>query len=417
MKTTGLLVISSYPPFGETHNKKVVGIASFTKNTLSSLSRLNEGKFKARVLAEVLDNEKNYKENNVEVLRVWKRGSIFAFPSLLKKIYKSPEPVILFEFEHAMFGNIISLIPLPLFLLITEKMLGKKIIFVFHQVIGDLKNLHGHINIPKSSFKIELLNILIFFFYKAILLSVTKAVVFEDELKERLARLGDKKKIVVIPHGVEKFRSNLTYQSARTKLEIGKNDFLLLSFGFLAWYKGTDILVKQFSSLSKDARKNVKLIIAGGPNPNHIGKKFYDDYVAKIQKESDKNGISVTGFLPEDKIPVYFEASDLIVFPYRTFMSSSGPLSIALSYNKPFIVSENLQGLAKSSDFKKALENSSLENHDLIFKEGKFGLENKIKALRNERVRDKMIKFSKLLAKEREFGKVAKLYEELIEKA
>src|SRR5258708_1170375 len=93
MKTTGLLVISSYPPFGETHNKKVVGIASFTKNTLSSLSRLNEGKFKARVLAEVLDNEKNYKENNVEVLRVWKRGSIFAFPSLLKKIYKSPEQI------------------------------------------------------------------------------------------------------------------------------------------------------------------------------------------------------------------------------------------------------------------------------------------------------------------------------------
>lgn len=409
MITTKVLVISSYPPKGETHNKKVVGIASFAKNTLSSLNKL-----KIRVLAETLDGEKNYTENNIQVLRIWKRGSIFVFPILLRAVLISEEKIILFEFEHAMFGNTLSLIPLPFFLFITEKMLGKKVIFVFHQIIDDLNGLHGHINMTKNSFEIKSLNIFISIFYMSILFSTTKVIVFEDELKDRLSKFGDKRKIEVIPHGVEKFHTNLTHQEAKAKLGLKKNNFLLLSFGFLAWYKGTDIAIRQFSSLSRDLKNKVKLIIAGGPNPNHIGEKHYDEYLRRVRNEADKNGVIVTGFLPEEEISLYFEAADLVIFPYRTFMSSSGPLSIALSHNKPFIISQNLEAITKSTDFKKALVNSNISRQDLIYKDGKNSLENKIKNLNNAHNRDKMIRFSKALAKEREFRKVAKLYEELI---
>ena len=41
------------------------------------------------VLAEKLENEKDYKEGKTKVKRVWKRKSVFAYFSILKEIFFS----------------------------------------------------------------------------------------------------------------------------------------------------------------------------------------------------------------------------------------------------------------------------------------------------------------------------------------
>jgi len=60
------------------------------------------------------------------------------------------------------------------------------------------------------------------------------------------------------------------------------------------------------------------------------------------------------GFLDEKDLPVYFGAADLVVLPYRTFMSSSGPLSLAQAMGKPFILSEEAARVLKTQDFKES---------------------------------------------------------------
>lgn len=409
-----ILIISSFPPKGQTHNKKIVGVASYTRNLLRSIPG------RKVVLAEILPGEKNYKEDSIEVRRVWKRNSIFAFFSLFKAILKDKESsTILFEFEHAMFGGPLSLIPLPFFLFITNKVWGKKVIFVFHQVIGNINELAGHLNLKKRSLKSCILNLLIPAFYKLALMNVTKAIVFEESLKERLAKFDDPLKIEVIPHGVEVFDSKLASQGdplLRTRRQLGlPNDkFILLCFGFLAWYKGSDLIIKMFAKLPKRIKENSLLILGGGPNPNYANKSFYNEYIERLKEEAQKNGILVTGFIPEEKIPLYFKASDVVLLPYRTFMSASGPMSMALSFEKPFLISSVLSPLVKTQDFKSALEKSNLSKNDLIFNLNGKSLENKIRSLKTGNLRQNLVKFSKVLKGERYFKKIAVNYERIL---
>jgi glycosyltransferase involved in cell wall biosynthesis len=46
-------------------------------------------------------------------------------------------------------------------------------------------------------------------------------------------------------------------------------------------------------------------------------------------------------FIPDEELPTYYQASDLVVFPYRE-VTTSGALMTALAYEKP-IVATNLR--------------------------------------------------------------------------
>ncbi|MBI2029597.1 glycosyltransferase [Candidatus Gottesmanbacteria bacterium] len=364
-----LLIISSYPAKGYTHGKGTVGIASYAKNTLlgiKSAAKKEANDLEITVLAEKLgDTPSQYIENNINVNRSWKRNSIFSYINLMWETVKRPSyNTVLFEFELAMFGGALSLIPLPFFLLIL-KILGKKVFLVSHQVVVDINSMANHVGIKPKGFKTKILNYFIGLFYRLTLATAFKVIVFEEYLKNELGRFGDKDKILVIPHGVEEFKSKITYTQARKQLGI-RNEFAILYFGFIAWYKGTDWIVEE---VLKNKGKNIKLIIAGGANPNHADKKFYLDYIKSIQdKAKNSNGkIEVTGFVNEADISKYFIVSDIVALPYRTFMSSSGPLSIALSFNKPFIVSDKLEGIFQNQDMKLALKSARLKKEDFIF--------------------------------------------------
>lgn len=340
-----LLVIASYPPKGEIHGQPTVGVASYTKHTLTALSK----NAAITVLAEKFsDEEEMYHEENILVRRLWKRNSLSLFPRLLWKIAteKNSPQNILIAFELAIFGNMLSLLPFPLFLFVL-RFLGKNVTVVSHQVITDMREISGHINIAKNSFRISLLNILVHNFYRLLLLSSSKIIVFEDFFKHSLSRFGDAKKIAVIPHGVERFNSIPTKSEARSRLNIPQNTFIVLYFGYLAWYKGADWLVEKFPK-----QYNLSLIIAGGANPNHLNKAYYRQYISTIEEICKEKGIKLTGFVPQEQIPWYFQAADVAIFPYRTFMSSSGPLSMTFSFEKPFLISDVLAPLFEKQDIK-----------------------------------------------------------------
>ena len=333
-----LLAISSYPPKGTTYGKGVGGVASFAKNTLLPISRYK----KIVVLAEILKKPRVYEENGILVVRCWRRDSANLYKDLIHNVFAfSKIKQVLIEFEFGIYGDFVLTSFFPLFLLVL-RLLGKRTYTVVHQVLINLKSLSGHLGLSAKSLKLKLMSRLLKVYYKILALGSVKIVVLEKEFERRLVRLGvNKEKVQTIPHGVDLGLRRESKQIARKKLGIKPNEFVVLCFGFVTWYKGADIVVRAFSELKG---KNIRFILAGGKSITQGAKGHYQDYYAEVERlVSNDKRIDLTGFVPEEKIKTYFSACDLVILPYRTFMSSSGVLSLTLSFEKPFVASEILR--------------------------------------------------------------------------
>ncbi len=413
-----LIVVTSYPEKGLIHGKKTVGVASYAKNTILGLSTAGKEKLDITVLAEKLPGQKDeYQEDNVTVIRCWQRNSWSAYWQIAKEIKKINAEKVMIEFEMAMFGSSFKNILFPL-LLLWLKLINKKTFVVTHQVVLDFGKLSGHLGAEKENLKTKILSLVGKIFFKSILITAGQVIVFEKFLKNRLAKLGNSEKISVIPHGVEPDPITTTQSESRKKLNIPSKDFVITMFGYLAWYKGTDWLVKTIANYLKDSNeKNLKLIIAGGPNPNHVGKDYYDKYIQKIKDAAGKypEKITITGFVDEKDIPLYFKSSDVLVFPYRTGMSSSGPLAFAFTNHKPFLVSKPLSPLLETEDIKSTLNQFDLSIEQIAFSLSEKDFIDKINFLKNNNnLQDKLSQASKIIAQKRTWPNIGKSYSTLL---
>jgi glycosyltransferase involved in cell wall biosynthesis len=376
-----LLVISSYPEPGSIYGAKKDALAGFTKNRLLPLSkRLKTQKGKVVVLSDYSNKPNIYQDKNILVIRCYKRNTPLSFIKMLGVISKFTQVKnILIEFEFATFGAIFTTVFFPIFLSLL-KALGKNTTIELHQVLTDLSNLSGHIGHTKNSFRTTIFNTGLKLFYKSLLILSNNVLVLEQELKNRLDALLPTNKVAVLPHGVDKQVKRISKKTARYILNISKKDFVVLNFGFVTWYKGTDLLIKAFSQQELKSQKNMQLIVAGGESFNQKDKPHYQKFYQKTKSIALQNkNINITGFVDEKQIPLYFAAADLVVLPYRTFMSSSGPLSLTLSYKKPFILSNPLKEYLKSPDINQAMEKLGLEPQDILFAVNTKAIAQKIK--------------------------------------
>lgn len=413
-----LTVITSYPEQGLIHGQKTVGVASYAKNTLLALSAAAETKPKITVLAEKLPGQKDeYKEDNVKVIRCWQRNSWSTYWQIAEKVKQLEAEKVMIEFEMAMFGSPLKNIFFPLFLF-WLKLINKKTVIVIHQVVLDFSKLSGHLGTEKENIKTKLLNLFGKTFFKLILLTANQIVVFEQFLKDRLTKLGNEEKIAVIPHGVEKEEITVTQFEARKKLNIPQSKFVLSMFGYLAWYKGTDWLTKAVAEhLDQSKNDSLYLILAGGPNPNHVGKDFYDKYVQNLEKTVKKHSknIKIAGFIPEKDINLYYQAADVMVFPYRTGMSSSGPLALAFTNHKPFLVSKALSPLLKTEDIKSTLKQLNISRSQIVFPLSQEAFIDKITYLKNnQKIQEKLKKAGEIISEKRSWQNIGKIYHKLL---
>ena len=414
MEKIDLITVSSYPEKGLVHGQKTVGVASYAKNTLLALSKASKIKPKIVVLAEKLKGQSSkYQEKNITVRRCWQRNSSLAFFQILKEIRKHKTKQILIEFEMAMFGNPLLNIFFPFFLLVL-KLLGKKTTVVIHQVVLDFTQISGHLGQSQKSLKTKIMSFLAKIFFFLVVNLADQIIVFEEFIKDRLNKMVKTNKIVVIPHGVEISQTKIKPEQAKEKLGFAKNDFVITIFGFLAWYKGTDWLVNTFSEyLEKNRKSNFKLVLTGGPNPNHLNKEYYLKYLEQIKSVVKRHPgkIKLTGFIKEKEIPLYYRSSDLLVFPYRTSMSSSGPLAIAFTNQRPFLVSRSLADILETNDITHCLKKLGLTKKELSFPLEKKSFWKKVKNIQaNSQKKGKIIQLGKEITLKREWSKIGQAY-------
>ena len=195
-------------------------------------------------------------------------------------------------------------------------------------------------------------------------------IVHEEWLKDTLSKWVDDSKIHVVSHGLYLERQVRGRNKIRSELGFSKNDLVLLMFGYITWYKGTDWIIKKVNEIVKKRPDlNLKLIVAGGNSATLKNKPHYKAFVKKVNKLVGKRNkkILMTGFVPDEDVAKYFTACDVVVLPYRFMMSASGPLSFALRFNKPFMVSEILSNAFKNPDIKFALSRLKMDKNNFIF--------------------------------------------------
>ncbi|MBI2430462.1 MAG: glycosyltransferase [Candidatus Levybacteria bacterium] len=413
-----LLIISSYPERGVRYSGKVCAVGGVAKNTVKSLqTSLKERKEKRPIIVLTVTTGKRemYVEDNVLVIRCFERNKILSYISIYKKLLQFNNVVdVLVEFEFASFGNAktTGLFPLVLFLL---RLLNKNTTLVLHQVLTNVSEIAGHIGMTKESPNTIVLNIFLKLFYRAITLFPQHIIVLEEVFKKRLEGLTNNNKITVIPHGVDQNMKKISRNVARKALGIKENEKILLYFGYLTWYKGADWLVKTIASQKKKTKNSkLKLVVAGGPSFTQKGKAHYDKYVNKIYKLAGKSkNITITGFVNEKDISLYFAACDLVVLPYRTMLSSSGPLSLTCSFGKPLLLSNHLKAYTYSRDFQEAMKESDLSINDLFFPLQEKSFLKKVQILSKGDIK-KLQTFSTLLGQKRAFTNLSKAYYNLL---
>jgi glycosyltransferase involved in cell wall biosynthesis len=135
------------------------------------------------------------------------------------------------------------------------------------------------------------------------------------------------------PHPTyEVFAADQALPTAAARERLGLTDErVLLFFGFVRGYKGLDVLLD--AVLESDPELRYHLLVVG---------EFYDDpgkYRTRLERLRERGQITlIDRYVPNEEVPLYFSAADLVMVPYLT-ATQSGVIQIAYAFRKPVVAS------------------------------------------------------------------------------
>ncbi len=211
------------------------------------------------------------------------------------------------------------LFPVFFSIAVVSKLRGKKLVCTVH-------NVHGH----ETGGLDRALN-------RLILLLPDLYLVHTEQNRAQLEQAFgvSRDRVRVVPHGIFEFYrdSELSQASAKERLGIPAHSKVLLCFGHVRPYKGTEDLIEAFKIAQRELPE-LFLVIAG--------KAWNEQLEAEIQAQlaGISNKLLFLDYVPSSRIKEFFFAADAVVLPYREFAAQSGPGNIALAFEKPLIVSD-----------------------------------------------------------------------------
>lgn len=332
--------VTLYPPKGEKH-VSTSGVASYSKNLISHIGTAAE---QFVVCDTIRSGREIYKENNVEVRRVFERRP--GFISQVHRELKRIDPdVVHIQQELALFGNIITAYLLQWLVFLWSK----KVVITLHGVVDPIMVDKEFVKENNSRLPVWLVRLAFYIIYTPLMKWSSKVIVHEQQFKDiAVNSYGiDPEKISVVPHGIE-LLSILDMQEARSVLGLPKNAEVVLFMGYATGYKGLDLLIEGFGEYAKHHPK-AYLIIGAGKHPKLKNDATYLAEYNRLQKKAaeliNTRQYRWAGFIKEAEIPVYYSASDVSLYPYTTALSSSGPMSFAIGFEKPFLASMAFSGV------------------------------------------------------------------------
>lgn len=328
-----LVHVTLYPPKGEKHISGS-GVASYSKNLVTHLDRTH---IDQTVICDKIADKETYDEDGVTVRRAFDRRPRFVL-DIHRELKKAAPDVVHIQQELALFGNVITAYLLQWLVFFWRK----KTVITLHGVVDPATIDKAFVAENNSRLPVWLIKFAFRVLYTPLMKWPRKVIVHEQYFKDIAVRSYgiNPDKIAVIPHGVEALQT-LDQTDARAVLGIPKDAEVILFMGYATGYKGIDLLIDGFSQYAKSHPK-AYLIIGAGKHPKLHGNEKYIAEYARLQAKAASipaGQYTWEGFISEADITAYYSASDLSVYPYTTAMSSSGPMSFAIGYEKPFLVS------------------------------------------------------------------------------
>ena len=165
-------------------------------------------------------------------------------------------------------------------------------------------------------------------------------IVMSDKVLADLLHYKPDAKYVRMDHPVyDQFGARLEQQEALKSLGIEYNpdQKYILFFGIIRKYKGLDLLIEAMSKLGEDYR----LLIAGEVYGS------FDEYQGIIDQHELSGRVHLFNrYIPDDKVGLYFSASDVCILPYRS-ATQSGIISISKHFEIP-VIATDVGGLKES---------------------------------------------------------------------
>ncbi|MGG7209096.1 glycosyltransferase family 4 protein [Clostridium baratii] len=141
-------------------------------------------------------------------------------------------------------------------------------------------------------------------------------------------------KIFVTPLAAEPIYKPMSKCSCKQKLKVKyglTSDFILYVGGFSP-RKNILGLIEAFALIPKIERKTTKLVIIGKKGPS------YDIYLKRARQLKIEKDIIFTGFVPLEDLPIFYNASEMLVYP--SFYEGFGlPPIEAMACGTPVITS------------------------------------------------------------------------------
>jgi len=171
-------------------------------------------------------------------------------------------------------------------------------------------------------------------FTKYFVKAVDGFVAMTQSVLEEINQFDTKKPRVLSPHPIfDNFGARGDRVAALQKLGLPTEYKYMLFFGFVRDYKGLDLLLDAFAD-PRFRDSGIKLIIAG---EYYANKEKYQAQMKDLNLEGDI--YQFDKFIADSEVADYFNASDLLVQPYKT-ATQSGVTQIAYHFDKPMIVTD-----------------------------------------------------------------------------
>ncbi len=273
----------------------------------------------------VTDDDVSFEEDGCKIVvkNCWKFNSYKNIFSINRAVKETKPDAVLFNLQFLKFGD--KKIPAALGLL-TPYMCKLKNI----PTIVLLHNILEQVDLNSAGFtKNKLLQkaygligtILTKFLLSADLVALTIQK-FVNTLKDKYKT----DKVVLVPHGTFEMIEEPDYALPSGPKQV-------MAFGKFGTYKKVEVMIEAVEEVRKNTSEDLEIVVAGTDSPNTPG------YIDSM-KEKYKNvpGLRFTGYVAEEDVPIIFNESTVVVFPYTSTTGSSGVLHQAGSYGKAVIM-------------------------------------------------------------------------------
>ncbi|MCC7355151.1 MAG: glycosyltransferase [Anaerolineae bacterium] len=198
--------------------------------------------------------------------------------------------------------------------LILARLLGYRLVWTLHNL---QPHEHRHPQVDRAAWRI-------------LALLVHRVIVHCEETGRQLSlRFGRRQGVYVLPHpnyaGV--YPPPPSQEDARRQLGFNQKHLIFLCFGIVRPYKGFQEAIAAFKEVT-DA--DARLVIAGRPINEAIAQEI------KALAQDDRRIVTVLHSIPNNDLPTFFSAADVVVLPFRT-ITTSGSAILAMSLARPVI--------------------------------------------------------------------------------